>query len=873
MKRILLAATAVALGSVSYAQTMTSMQEAPKPNKVDVQAHTTSSAINLSRAGGGSSTTALGDTIFVETFGNGLSGDGSNGAWTNNGSSSAAVWEYRGTSTTPTLSTGSRGAYAGIDGAVPIASSTQSNGFMIFDSDYLDNGGSSTNMGNGPAPTPHNGELVSPVIDLSLYNDVILKFNVKYRRFVSDLYVVFSTDGTTWNDSLIIYGENAGTSTNSAHTDEEFSLYVSSYIGGSSTAYMKFFFNGTDNHGNTNGSGYYYAMVDDIYLIEAPDNDLVLDQQYFHTGRDTGNKYYYTNIPLNHAVLDTVYFGGKVSNLGTQTQTNTQVNTYIYTPMGSTDVENSQSVNLASNTSDSLYSSISSYYSFGDDGMGTYEVEFTAESDYTDDVPADNVISMEVNISDTVYARDDSTASTGGRWYGSGQNYEIGSMYTLHEGDTVTSMSVYFMSYTGVGSVVSFNVYSSSDLSTPVVSNQYYTLTANDIDQWATFDLTDTYLAAGDYLVTYETFSDSVLWATQLNDRDADPYTIFVDPDNSGTWYYTSSLPMIRMNVVGFTCSELDLATTGIASAACGAADGSAEVTLDGSACATCFYDWGDASGVGLSSRTDLSAGVYTVTVTDDMGCSSEISLTINNTNAPAVDQVDITDINCYGDADGEITLTMSSSTGTSPFTYVWSNGVQTTSPTLSSLSANTYSVTITDDAGCISFEDDMMVEGPASALSVSTTADDPDFGDASVAATGGTSPYTYAWSSGETTASITDSDGGTLTVTVTDANGCTETSTVTVTPVSTNDISLSSSLNVFPNPSNGTFNIEFNELSGVYNVSIYSTIGQLVETRKVNVSGSQVESFSDLGLTNGIYFVNVNNNEGSEATFRIVVR
>lgn len=882
MNKLLLSATALLLSGVASAQmNSSSLPRGPKP--LTLVEHNDDAGIqtNVTRAGGGSTTAAMGDTIFYESFGNGLNGDGTNGAWTNNGTPSAAVWEYRGTGTNPTLSQGSRGAYAGTNGAIPIASPTNSNGFVIFDSDYLDNGGVATNMGNGPAPTPHYGELVSPVINLSAYNDVILQLNVKYRRFVSDLYVVFSTNGTTWTDSVMVYGDAIGTPSNSDHLDEVLNVYVTDYIGGSSTAYMKLFFDGVENHGNVNGSGYYYSMIDDIYLFEAPDNDLRLDNKHFHSTADTGYQNYYSNIPLNHAELDSVYFGGNVTNLGSAAQPNTQVNTYITRPSGSVDVFNSQAVNLAVGSNDSLYGPISNLYNFGSEGLGTYQVDFVAESDSTDDIPSDNTLSWDVNVTDSVYAFDADNAISGGRWYGAGTTYAIGNMFAIRTADTVKSMSVEFSSITAVGSIVSFYLYEVNDLingNPALASNQFVSLTANQIGQWATFDLPDTDVQPGYYVVVYESFSDSVLFTIDENALPSNPTTVWVNvtggtnPSGGFGWSQGSN-PHIRMNVAGFACAPLNLDTTSYSPATCGNNDGGVQITLDGNACPTCTFDWGNQSGVGLDTRNDLAAGVYTVTVSSQ-GCVEEISVTIGNENGPIVDAINVTDVSCFGDSDGEISLSMNASSGTAPFTYNWSTGTQTTTPDLTGLTASNYNVTITDDAGCTAFENNIAVGGPATALSVSVAADSPDFGDATATATGGTSPYSYSWSSGETTSAISGTNGGTFTVTVTDANGCTTDASVNVTPVGTENIALNASLDLFPNPNSGEFNIRFKNLDGVYTVNVYSTIGQLVESRKVNVNGgSQVEEFNTVNLTQGIYFVNVKGSDNNETTLRVVVK
>ena len=116
-------------------------------------------------------------TIWSENFGSNPTGNG----WmnygfrgTNTGSTpdTNGVWEYRGTSTLPASGTGSRGAYAA--GTTAIQSPTRTNGFMIFDSDWLDNNGVAGAFGTGVLPADHRGMLVSPLIDLSAHDFVNL---------------------------------------------------------------------------------------------------------------------------------------------------------------------------------------------------------------------------------------------------------------------------------------------------------------------------------------------------------------------------------------------------------------------------------------------------------------------------------------------------------------------------------------------------------------------------------------------------------------------------------------------------------------------------------------------------------------------------
>jgi len=101
----MLLTVSIGITSISNAQNILPLQQS-------VQSQIGSPLINSSVG----QPEAAGDTILAETFGNGLLGDGINGVWTTNGTVSGladadAVWEYRGTSTTPNNTIGSRGAY------------------------------------------------------------------------------------------------------------------------------------------------------------------------------------------------------------------------------------------------------------------------------------------------------------------------------------------------------------------------------------------------------------------------------------------------------------------------------------------------------------------------------------------------------------------------------------------------------------------------------------------------------------------------------------------------------------------------------------------------------------------------------------------
>ncbi len=181
------------------------------------------------------------------------------------------------------------------------------------------------------------------------------------------------------------------------------------------------------------------------------------------------------------------------------------------------------------------------------------------------------------------------------------------------------------------------------------------------------------------------------------------------------------------------------------------------------------------------ASINNLCPGTYTVQVTDSNGCAISQPITVVEPDTIELNGV-VTGIACNGNCDGSITL--SPTGGTSPYTYSWLPGGETT-PSISNLCAGTYTVTLTDANGCTATEaftiaDPSLLTAAGSGTDVSCNGDCD--GTAMVTVNGGTSPYTYFWSpGGETTASISNLCPGTYDVLVTDANGCTANASVVV--------------------------------------------------------------------------------------------
>jgi len=212
-----------------------------------------------------------------------------------------------------------------------------------------------------------------------------------------------------------------------------------------------------------------------------------------------------------------------------------------------------------------------------------------------------------------------------------------------------------------------------------------------------------------------------------------------------------------------------------------GAATGSATVNVTGGTGAY-TYSWSPSGGT-AATATGLTAGTYTVTISDANTCQTTRTFTIVQPNAIIVSPVAQTNIGCRGDATGSATVTATGGTGA--YTYLWtpSGG---TGATATGLAAGTYTVTVKDANLCQTTQS-FTITQPAAILSATTASVGVSCfggsnGSASVTASGGTPGYTYQWSPlGGTTATVTGRPAGNYTCTITDANGCTLVKNITI--------------------------------------------------------------------------------------------
>ena len=227
--------------------------------------------------------------------------------------------------------------------------------------------------------------------------------------------------------------------------------------------------------------------------------------------------------------------------------------------------------------------------------------------------------------------------------------------------------------------------------------------------------------------------------------------------------------------------------------------NGAIDITASGGTIAGKYqYAWSTTDGSGLvasdEDQTELSAGTYTVVVTDDNECTVAMDFTLTEPSPVTVGGM-ITNLSCNsvsGDPNGAIDITAGGGTVSGSHQYAWSttdgSGLVASDEDQTELSAGTYTVVVTDDNNCTVTMDFTLTEplpvtvgGMITNLSCNSASGDPD-GAIDIAAGGGTvtGSYQYAWSTTDGSGLIagdedqTELSAGTYTVIVTDDNNCT---------------------------------------------------------------------------------------------------
>lgn len=273
-------------------------------------------------------------------------------------------------------------------------------------------------------------------------------------------------------------------------------------------------------------------------------------------------------------------------------------------------------------------------------------------------------------------------------------------------------------------------------------------------------------------------------------------------------------------------------------------------------------FMWSDPSGQTTNPAIGLFGGQYSVTVTDNDGCTA-VSDVILTEPQPLLGTIDVVNVTCRGDASGSASITMSG--GTPQYTYTWSTNPIQTGATATNLSAGMYSITITDAKQC-EWISSVTISEPSEILQSNIT--QSVYGCAgsagnvlSATSSGGTGTnIQFLWSNGDQNAVISNLPAGTYSVTITDEVGCTSVSTITANDLLPIQISLAGNPPNCFNTSDGSVGVTLiSGGSGNGNPSDYN-----FNWSTTPVQNGQMAS----GLTgNTTYVVTATDNQGCTGT------
>jgi hypothetical protein len=272
---------------------------------------------------------------------------------------------------------------------------------------------------------------------------------------------------------------------------------------------------------------------------------------------------------------------------------------------------------------------------------------------------------------------------------------------------------------------------------------------------------------------------------------------------------------------------------------------------------------------------TQLTAGIYTLTISDSTGCFNTEHFALSDSGSMNIvfNNNSILSLPCHDECSGIIELNLANNASLSQIN--WSNPGWS-GPTINNVCAGNYSVIVTDTFGC-SASELITVTQPSTQLNGNLLS--PSQNSAEVIAEGGTPPYTYNWSNslGDTAtgAELTNITGGLeWTVTVTDNNGCSFESSIDVISSVKTLYHANRSVKVFPNPATDLVHITWSHQDAAPNsISIFNLAGQLIQQSFLpNLEGTRAHSINIDSLKPGIYFLSVSFGKTSQSAFKLIV-
>ncbi|MES2588931.1 MAG: T9SS type A sorting domain-containing protein [Bacteroidota bacterium] len=407
----------------------------------------------------------------------------------------------------------------------PFAFTTLNNGYAIIDSDAQGQGNSQD------ATITYTG-----TIDLSAYANVSLTFEQAHRRYQETTTVLVSNDnGVSWTAFTANEGMSVNTNTENPAIEQ---INISSVAANQSQVKIAFQYQGAWD---------WFWAIDDLKIIETYDYDLIVNSSYWGTTGNYGVRLPYSQVPSSQ--VQPIDFSVVAKNIGALAQSGIVLNTTI-TEASFTNTSNQMT--LAPGATDTIDANISFTPS---NSLNVYNPSFSVSSPNTDAEPLNNILSGDyIEVTSSVYARDKNIV-TGGS-YNQGEAYEVGNVFDIFTNAQTNSGSVWIRSSTVVGAQVYLRLYSIDNATGDFVfmeESNTYTITTDDLGTLLSLDLLSAVdLTAGQsYLLVAGSLGDGgatddlIVGTSGISEAQT---TYYLDGTDN-TWYYTTSTPIVRMNL------------------------------------------------------------------------------------------------------------------------------------------------------------------------------------------------------------------------------------------------------------------------------------------------------------------------------------
>ncbi|MDP4964883.1 MAG: T9SS type A sorting domain-containing protein [Salibacteraceae bacterium] len=496
--------------------------------------------------------------------------------------------------------------------------------------------------------------------------------------------------------------------------------------------------------------------LDNIYLRSKTVKRVTKINTYNVSGSDPQSIVLYDGIPLRQARKANLQFGVEVQN-----ETNDTLDLKLLSIVNTSFKDTSSIYRFFPNDAKTILSNYPNRFSAFE--KQTYNCFSQAAEASTDS----SVVPLSVtsfSVTDSLYYRTSAFNDGTGIWIQNAPD-QVGTYFHLFSEDTLRAVRINIHQGSSANSRVKLNVYDANDLSAPIYESEALLIPLSAVG--STFSIpVDTIFSAGKYV-----FSIQKVIGTVVIDSRGDKTAAFgevIYKTGNQAWKNFPYYPTLALvfDAVDPNCSGAIEAS--IDPISCfGLNDGTIRINEDRFT-ANATFTW--SNGSVFSEIANLSPGTYSITVTDSNSCVYTDEITLNETDSLSLAINTIAD-SCSKNV-GEIDLVISG--GTAPYSIIW-NGTEISNHT-KSLSSGSYSINISDVNGC-NTTTIISVTGSDS-LSSTFNLTKPSCGNADGMIniqTNGSAPFSYHWSTNETTNTISAKAAGIYTVTISDAIGCAE--------------------------------------------------------------------------------------------------